>query len=78
MNRLIKFYNPSQYKPPSNREPFVEDQITLYMGDTLARTEAPGGIAGPVIGLMLTLAETETTVIIEQKRLDREHRDDGE
>ena len=48
------------------------------MGDTLAPTEAPDGIAGLVIGLMLTMAETETTVIIEQKHVDRAHRDDGE
>ena len=48
------------------------------MGDTLAPTEAPGGIAGTGIGLMLTMAETATTVITEQKREDRADGDDGE
>jgi len=51
-NRLNKFYNPSQYKPPPKRELSEEDQITLNMGGTLAPTEAPGGIAGTGIGLM--------------------------
>ena len=45
-NRLNKFYNPSQYKPPPKRELSEEQQITLNMGGTLAPTEAPGGIAG--------------------------------
>merc|ERR1712032_1004288 len=45
-NRLNKFYNPSQYKPPPKRELTEDEQITLNMGGTLAPTEAPGGIAG--------------------------------
>jgi chromosome segregation ATPase len=45
-NRLNKFYNPSQYKPPPKRELTEEQQITLNNGGTLAPTEAPGGIAG--------------------------------
>merc|ERR1719324_1433719 len=49
-NRLNKFYNPSQYKPPPKRELSEDEQITLNMGDTLAPTEAPGGIAGTGIG----------------------------
>jgi len=51
-NRLNKFYNPSQYKPPPKRELTEDEQITLNMGGTLAPTEAPGGIAGTGIGLM--------------------------
>jgi chromosome segregation ATPase len=51
-NRLNKFYNPSQYKPPPKRELSEDEQITLNMGGTLAPTEAPGGIAGTGIGLM--------------------------
>jgi chromosome segregation ATPase len=49
-NRLNKFYNPSQYKPPPKRELSEEEQITVNMGGTLAPTEAPGGIAGTGIG----------------------------
>jgi len=49
-NRLNKFYNPTQYKPPPKRELSEEEQITLNMGGTLAPTEAPGGIAGTGIG----------------------------
>jgi hypothetical protein len=45
-NRLNKFYNPSQYKPPPKRELTEEQQITLSNGGTLAPTDAPGGIAG--------------------------------
>merc|ERR1719326_89927 len=51
-NRLNKFYNPSQYKPPPKRELTEEQQITLNNGGTLAPTEAPGGIAGTGIGFM--------------------------
>jgi chromosome segregation ATPase len=51
-NRLNKFYNPSQYKPPPKRELSEEEQITVNMGGTLAPTEAPGGIAGTGIGLL--------------------------
>merc|ERR1719388_278904 len=45
-NRLNKFYNPSQYKPPPKRELTEEERITVNNGGTLAPTEAPGGIAG--------------------------------
>jgi uncharacterized coiled-coil DUF342 family protein len=51
-NRLNKFYNPSQYKPPPKRELSEEDQITVNMGGTLAPTEAPGGIAGTGISAL--------------------------
>jgi len=51
-NRLNKFYNPTQYKPPPKRELSEEQQITLNMGGTLAPTEAPGGIAGTGIGFV--------------------------
>merc|ERR1712032_1629146 len=52
-NRLNKFYNPSQYKPPPKRELSEDEQITLNMGGTLAPTEAPGGIAGTGISVGL-------------------------
>merc|ERR1719326_2301967 len=51
-NRLNKFYNPSQYKPPPKRELSEEEQITINNGGTLAPTEAPGGIAGTGISAM--------------------------
>merc|ERR1719515_692947 len=51
-NRLNKFYNPSQYKPPPKRELTEEQQITLNNGGTLAPTDAPGGIADTGIGLV--------------------------
>jgi len=51
-NRLNKFYNPSQYKPPPKRELSEEERITLNNGGTLAPTDAPGGIAGTGIGFV--------------------------
>jgi len=51
-NRLNKFYNPKQYKPPPKRELSEDEQITLNMGGTLAPTAAPGGIAGTGIGFI--------------------------
>ena len=52
MNRLNKFYNPSQYHPPPKRQLFEDEQITFHMGGTLAPTDAPGSIAGTGIGLV--------------------------
>merc|ERR1719335_2083467 len=57
-NRLNKFYNPSQYKPPPKRELSEEERITLNNGGTLAPTEAPGGIAGTGIGFFAQVAQT--------------------
>jgi chromosome segregation ATPase len=57
-NRLNKFYNPSQYKPPPKRELSEEERITLNMGGTLAPTEAPGGIAGTGISVGLIQRHT--------------------
>merc|ERR1719267_102538 len=51
-NRMNKFYNPGQYKPPPKRELSEEERITLNNGGTLAPTEAPGGIAGTGISAM--------------------------
>jgi len=45
-NRLNKFYNPKLYKPPPKRELTEEERIAVNMGETLAPTPAPGGIAG--------------------------------
>lgn len=51
-NRLNKFYNPTQYKPPPKRQLSEDEQITLNMGGTLAPTDAPGGIAGTGISAL--------------------------
>jgi chromosome segregation ATPase len=45
-NRLQKFYNPKLYKAPPKRELSEEERIAVNMGETLAPTPAPGGIAG--------------------------------
>merc|ERR1719310_2268403 len=45
-NRLNKFYNPKLYKAPPKRELTEEERIAVNMGETLAPTPAPGGIAG--------------------------------
>jgi len=54
-NRMNKFYNPSMYKAPPKRELSEEERITLNMGGTLAPTEAPGGIAGTGITVLVHL-----------------------
>jgi len=51
-NRLNKFYNPSQYKPPPKRELTEEERIVVNNGGTLAPTEAPGGISGTGITVL--------------------------
>jgi len=45
-NRLNKFYNPKLYKAPPKRQLSEEERIAVNMGETLAPTPAPGGIAG--------------------------------
>jgi hypothetical protein len=47
-NRLNKFYNPSLYKPPPERELTEEERIAQNMGEVLP-TEAPKYIAGTKI-----------------------------
>lgn len=54
-NRMNKFYNPSQYKAPPKRVLSEEERITLNMGGTLAPTEAPGGIAGTGVTVLVHL-----------------------
>merc|ERR1712151_1297842 len=54
-NRMNKFYNPSMYKAPPKRELSEEERITLNMGGTLALTEAPGGIAGTGVTVLVPL-----------------------
>merc|ERR1712151_667746 len=54
-NRMNKFYNPSMYKAPPKRELSEEERITLNMGGTLAPTEAPGGIAGTGVTVLVHL-----------------------
>merc|ERR1719335_560678 len=45
-NRLNKFYNPKLYKAPPKRDLSAEESIVVSMGNTLAPTQPPGGIAG--------------------------------
>jgi hypothetical protein len=45
-NRLNKFYNPKLYKPAPKRDLDAEESIVVSMGNTLAPTQPPGGIAG--------------------------------
>merc|ERR1719213_1277255 len=52
-NRLNKFYNPKLYKPPPKKELSEEDRATLAAGGTLAPTEAPGGIAGTGVTVLV-------------------------
>jgi len=51
-NRLNKFYNPKLYKAPPKRELTEEERIAVNMGETLAPTPAPGGIAGTGITVL--------------------------
>merc|ERR1719197_696372 len=54
-NRINKFYNPSMYKAPPKRVLSEEERVTLNMGGTLAPTEAPGGIAGTGVTVLVHL-----------------------
>merc|ERR1719161_3095520 len=45
-NRLNQFYNPKLYKPAPKRDLSAEESIVVSMGNTLAPTQPPGGIAG--------------------------------
>merc|ERR550537_2172347 len=51
---MNKFYNPSMYQAPPKRELTEEERITLNMGGTLAPTEAPGGIAGTGVTVLIS------------------------
>merc|ERR1712151_1417169 len=54
-NRMNKFYNPKLYKAPPKRVLSEEERVTLNMGGTLAPTEAPGGIAGIGVTVLVHL-----------------------
>jgi len=56
-NRLNKFYNPKLYKAPPKRELTEEERIAVNMGETLAPTPAPGGIAGTGITALAQVSE---------------------
>jgi len=45
-NRLYKFYDPRLYAPPPKTELSEAERIAVSLGETLAPTPAPGGIAG--------------------------------
>jgi len=53
-NRMNKFYNPSMYKAAPKRELTEEERVTLNMGGTLAPTDAPGGIAGTGVTVLIS------------------------
>merc|ERR550514_976687 len=55
-NRLNKFYNPKLFKPAPKRELSEDERITLNMGDTMAPTNAPGGIAGTGVEVFAQVA----------------------
>merc|ERR1719213_734828 len=55
-NRLNKFYNPKLYKAPPKRELTDEDRATLAAGGTLAPIEAPGGIAGTGVTVLVDIS----------------------
>jgi chromosome segregation ATPase len=64
-NRMNKFYNPKLYKAPPKRELTEEERIAVNMGETLAPTPAPGGIAGTGISaLQFTKKAEEATGVI--------------
>merc|ERR1719310_2074840 len=56
-NRLNKFYNPKLYVAPAKRELSEEERIAVNMGETLAPTPAPGGIAGTGITAFVQIKE---------------------
>jgi len=53
-NRMNKFYNPALYKAAPKRELSEDERITLNMGGTLAPTDAPGGIAGTGVTVLIS------------------------
>jgi len=55
-NRLNKFYNPKLYKAPPKRELTEEERIAVNMGETLAPTPAPGGIAGTGVTVLASVS----------------------
>jgi len=55
-NRLMKFYNPAQYKPPPQRELTEEERIAQNMGEVIP-TPAPEMIAGTNIAVNLSQEE---------------------
>jgi septal ring factor EnvC (AmiA/AmiB activator) len=62
-NRMNKFYNPKLYVAPPKRELTEEERIAVNMGETLAPTPAPGGIAGTGISALQKKSEESTGVI---------------
>jgi len=55
-NRLNQFYNPKLYKAPPKTELSREDRIVENMSGTAAPTEAPGGIAGTGIAVLMEVS----------------------
>jgi len=51
-NRMNKFYNPKMYKAAPKRVMTEEERIAVSMGETLAPTPAPGGIAGTGVAVL--------------------------
>jgi septal ring factor EnvC (AmiA/AmiB activator) len=55
-NRMNKFYNPKMYKAAPKAELTEEQRIAVSMGETLAPTPAPGGIAGTGITALVQVS----------------------
>merc|ERR550514_1189337 len=55
-NRLNKFYNPKLYKAAPKRELTAEERISVNLGGTMAPTNAPGGIAGTGVAVLVAVA----------------------
>jgi septal ring factor EnvC (AmiA/AmiB activator) len=55
-NRLNKFYNPKLYKPPAKVELSSEGRIEASLSGTEPPTEAPGGIAGTGVTVLVQVS----------------------
>jgi DNA repair exonuclease SbcCD ATPase subunit len=61
-NRMNKFYNPKLYKAAPKRVMTEEERIAVSMGETLAPTPAPGGIAGTGVAVLAQVASHSVVV----------------
>lgn len=66
-NRLNKFYNPKLYVAPPKRELSAEDRIAVNNGGEAPPTEAPGGIAGTGIAVLVQTFEHKHAVAQEKE-----------
>jgi len=61
-NRLNKFYNPKMYKEAPKRVLSEEESIVTSMGGTLAPTNAPRGIAGTGVAVLVQVTAHKNDV----------------